>query len=172
MAIRVTAQACPPEHPDAFDLRQLGLPMRILRGGGQEEIAIDSGQVIVRLSVAAGTLLAGPVRLTYRIEGRRLLSRRLLALQQLDALMRLKRVPKPLRPELPERRKDRNLLLLRTIDALARSKPARAVAIELFGADCVETDWAHESDYLRMQTRRLIDAAKRLVNGGYLKLLR
>jgi len=171
MTIRVAACACPPEHPDAFDLRRLVLPVRVVRGGGQEEIAIVAGSTTVRLSLAAGTLLDGPVHLAYRLEGGRQLPRRLLALQQFDALLRLGRIPRPLQPELPARSRERHALLLRTLDALARYRPTRAIAIELFGADCVRADWAHESDYLRMKTRRLIDTARRLANGGYLKLM-
>lgn len=172
MTIRAVAYQCERDDPDGFDLHKLGLPIQVLRGGGQEEIAIDAGRATVRVSLASGTLLDGPVRLVYRLEGRRLLSRRLLALQQFEAVMRLGRVPRLLQQHLSERSSERMVLILRTLDALARAKPARAIAIELFGADQVEADWAHESDYLRMKTRRLIDAAKRLVRGGYLTLLR
>jgi len=172
MTIRASARACAPEDPDAFDLRRLGLPIRVFRAGGEEEVAIAAGPTIVRISVAGGTLLDGPVRMSYRVEGRQPLSRRLLALQQFDALMRLRRIPRPLQVALPARSSERMTLLLRTLDALAASKRTRIVAIALFGAERVEADWTHESDYLRMKTRRLIDAAKRLVKGGYLTLLR
>jgi hypothetical protein len=124
---------------------------------------------MVRLSILSGTLLDGPVMLDFCLGGRRHLERRLLALRQFDALLRLGHIPRRLlgRP----RNTARSAWILRTINALADHGSARAVGIELYGAQKVEADWTHDSDYLRMATRRLIDRARHLAAGGYLDLL-
>ena len=145
------------------------MPATIAKDDEGEEVKIGRGRAAVRLSISAGTVLNGPVRLTYRLEGRRELRRRLLALRQFEALVRLRRVPRPLAA--PTLNADGPALLVRTLDALAVNTSTRAVAIALFGAHLVARDWDHDSDYLRMKTRRLIGVARRLVAGDYLALL-
>lgn len=141
----------------------------MVKDGSGEELLIGHGRTAVRLSIAAGTMLAGPVCLDYKLDGRRQLGRRLLALRQWEALMRLRRVPRPLAA--PRLDGNRAIMLIRTLDALTVHTSARAVAIAVFGADLVARDWDDNSDYLRMQTRRLIDRARRLAAGDYISVL-
>lgn len=169
MTVRAAAVRCSADDCDAFDLRALAVPATIVKDARGEDVSIGRGRTAVRLSIRAGTLLNGPVRLVYKLAGRHQLARRLLALRQLEALMRLRRVPRPL--AVPALNGDRHMMLLRTLDALAAHRSARAVAIALFGEEVVARDWGHESDYLRMRTRRLAGAAQRLAAGGYLGLL-
>jgi hypothetical protein len=121
------------------------------------------------LSVEAGSVLDGPVRLAYRLEGQQYLAKRLLALQQWEALLRLRRVPRPLFA--PRLNAGRAVMLIRTLNALAVQTGARGVAIAVFGADIVARDWSDDSDYLRMKTRRLINLARRHAEGGYRAIL-
>jgi hypothetical protein len=169
MTVQATARRCRADAPDAVDLYALGVPATIVKDDLGEELMIGHGRVAVRLSIAAGTMLAGPVRLDYKLAGRRQLGRRLLALRQWEALMRLRRVPRPLAA--PRLDSERAMILIRTLDALANHSSIRAVATALFGADLVACDWNDDSDYLRMKTRRLIGRARRLIAGDYVSLL-
>jgi hypothetical protein len=47
----------------------------------------------------------------------------------------------------------------------------RQTAIRLFGKEKVERDWHHESDYLKLRTRRLVTQARALAAGSYRALL-
>jgi len=169
MTIRVAARSCAACDPDAFDLRTLGLAASVMCDGNREELCVGAWPTAVRVSVEVGTVLAGPVRLTYRVEGRQHLARRLLALRQWEALGRLGRVPRPLSS--PCLNPDRALMLIKTLDALAYHSNTHEVAVAVFGADVVARDWHNDSDYLRMKTRRLIGSAWRLVAGGYRAIL-
>ncbi len=169
MTIRVTAQRWPADDGETFDLRKLIVPVTIFKDAAGEEALIGRGRTAVRLSISEGSLLDGPVRLSYDLAGRRRLRRRLLALRQLDALMRLGRVPRPL--AVPALNTDRPWMLLRTLEALAANTKARSIAIALFGRSVVEQEWEHESDHLRSRTRRLIDKARRLTTGGHFALV-
>lgn len=168
MTIRAAALPCERGDRDAFDIARLRLPASLLKDDLGEEVAISGSGVTIRLSIEQGTLLKGPVCLDYRIRGRRHLRRRLLALRQFDAALRLGHVPPSLRSK--ARNVDRPDLILRTLDALAVTSRAHDVAIALFGAEKVDADWYHESDYLRSQTRRLMKRARYLAAGGYLGL--
>lgn len=166
MIIRAAASPCGHEDRDAFDITRLQLPASLLKDDCGEELAIRANGLTIRLSVEQGTLLKGPVCLDYRIRGRRHLQRRLLALRQFDAALRRGHVPPSLRGK--ARNVDRPDLILRALDALAVTSRARDVAMALFGAEKVHANWYHESDYLRSQTRRLMDRARHLAAGGYL----
>ncbi|SHL51842.1 Uncharacterized conserved protein [Sphingobium sp. YR657] len=169
MVIRVSAQSVSRDDPEAWDIGSLGRPVTIFKDALGEEVLIGTARTAVRLSIAKGTLLDGPVRLIYQLSGRHQLSRRLLALRQLEALMRLGRVPRRLAT--PAVNSNRSVLLVRTLDAMAIHNSARSIAAALFGQEEVDAKWMHESDYLRMQTRRLISRARYLANGGYISLL-
>jgi hypothetical protein len=169
LTVRAAAVPCPPGDADAFNLHALGCSATLFKDERGEELLIGRGRKTVRLSLHAGTLIGGPVRLDYRLEGRRHLERRLLALRRWEAMVRLGHVPHSLAA--PAANANRNMLVLRTMNALARSGRTRDVAIALFGEAHVARDWGHESDYLRMKTRRLISKARQLAAGGYLALV-
>ncbi len=170
MTIRATASPCDSGDPDAFDIQKLKFPAALLKDAAGEELAIQYGAQTIRLSLEVGSLLAGPVCLDFHLRGREYLQRRLLALTQLEALLRLGRVPRAARGK--DRKVVRPALLVRALDALAVTNGPQAAAAILFGPEAVASDWDHESDYMRSQTRRLIARARRLAAGGYLALLR
>ncbi|MGZ0074357.1 DNA -binding domain-containing protein [Sphingobium limneticum] len=102
--------------------------------------------------------------------GRRLLHRRLFALDRFAALMRAGRVPGSLR--IPGPWRSQWPLLIRTIDAMALDPRPRPVAVALFGETRVKSEWTAESDRLRMQVRRLLIKARGLLRGRYLDIIR
>lgn len=159
-----------PEDADGIDLLRLPCAA-VLRGArdGREELLLFEGGRCVRIEVTAGTLLAGPVRLLYTLAGFSELEPKLLTLRRLLALRRLGRLPATLYP--PERRARRWAMAFQAYDGARAGATHREIAIALFGAKRVETDWAAGED-MRMRVHRLIRTAERLVEGGYLRLLR
>ncbi|RZF60853.1 DUF2285 domain-containing protein [Sphingomonas populi] len=137
---------------------------------GGEQVLLGSGPRSIRLSVAQGTLLDGPVRLAYQLRGTDRLEIRLLALRRLAAFLRNRQMPAALFPVGAKAR--RWVETLRVLDALALTSRHRSVAEHLFGAALVRRDWSGGSDYLRTRTHRLIGQARALAAGGYLDLVR
>lgn len=140
----------------------------LLRCGGREELAIDAPGGAVRLSLESGTLLNGPVRLRYLLDGHRL-SNRLAALQRWDRLCRTG-TASPTSAATPSQAA-RWPLLVAALDAIADGSTLRQTANRLFGKERVVRDWHHESDYLKLRTRRLVTQARALAAGGYRALL-
>jgi hypothetical protein len=156
--------------PDALDVRRIGARALVLRDGpAKEQLLLRDGSRTLRLEVCSGTLLAGPVRLRYRIEGLAELSPKLMTLRRLVALRRLGRFPANLFPA--ERRAARWTLLIRALDALAAGASHREIAAGLFGERRTDSEWRTHSDYLRLRVQRLARTASALVDGGYLALL-
>jgi len=166
--IRASARTAASRADQAISLDGLPWPTAILKQGDREELAIRAPQGTVRLSIVDGTLLKGPVALEYRLDGPNL-AERLLALQRWDYLLRTGSWPQALIHHAP--RTDRWLLVLVTMDALARNLSLRETAIALFGLETVAREWNQSSDHLKMRTRRLITQARALAAGGYRKLL-
>lgn len=160
-----------PGDRDAFDLFALPGPATHLSlAGAGEHLLLGRGPRTIRLSIARGTLLDGPVRLAYQLAGTDRLELRLLALRRLAAFLRHGRLPASLFPG--SARTQRWTELLRALDALATSSSHRAVAEAVFGDMLVRRDWSGGSDYLRTRTHRLIHQARTLVAGGYIDLVR
>ncbi|MGK2912333.1 MAG: DUF2285 domain-containing protein [Sphingobium sp.] len=141
----------------------------VLRSDGQYEEAIfECAGETVHLVLRQGTLLEGPVRLVYEVDSMGL-SHRLIGLQRWQTL--LSGTPMPTRLQLRKPGQDRWLQLIATLDAISAGLSLRQTAIAVFGLETVEQDWKHESDFLKMRTRRLVARARHLAAGGYRDLL-
>lgn len=163
----VQVDAFPAAHDDAdaFDLGSIGASAVVLRGADGEKLLLGDNERRIRLDVRAGTILAGPVRLHYLVDGFAGLGHKLMTLRRLAGLRRLGHLPATLFA--PDRRAERWILLLRTFDALADGATHREVAEGLFGPGKVRDDWRSRSDYLRLRVQRLARTARSLVDGGY-----
>ena len=171
----VTFEACPavPGDQDAFDLESLTCPVLVLRdASGLEHLLIGDGACHVRLDIAGGTVLAGPVRLRFEFAGLAGMEAKLLTLRRLVALVRLGRFPHGLFPLPPARRARRWMMALRALDARRAGATHREIAAALFGEAMVAADWDGPSAYLRCRVQRLIRLGEALVEGGYRDLLR
>jgi hypothetical protein len=157
--------------PDGLDLGRVGCFSALLKGEDPlEHVLLSDGLRSLQLDVAGGTMLAGPVRLRFRLEGLRAIEPSLLTLRRLAALDRLGRMPQKLFPA--ERRALRWILALRALDARRHGASQREVAEALFGPERARTDWNAGSDYLRSQVRRLLRFGVRMSRGGWRELLR
>ena len=122
----------------------------------------------VRLEIISGTLLNGPVLLSYRLSGVQQVRWRLAALQRFIGCQS-GNVASGTRPRSSSGA--RRLQVLRTLDALALDPRHRAVSIALFGAPQTQSDWRQGSDYLKSRVRRLVAQARSLADGGYRNLV-
>ena len=168
----MTVDAIPADgdHPDALDIRRVGVEAVLVAVSGQgEQLLLRQGGRSIRLNVRSGTLDQGPVRLRYALEGFARLEPQLLTLRRLVGLWRMGRMPGELFS--PERRATRWIELLRTHDALVEGASQREIAAALFGSQAVHRDWRGHSDYLRLRVQRLAATARKLVDGGYRELL-
>lgn len=171
MAIVVHAVPTVQDDREGFDLLALPGPATHLSiPSSGEHLLLGKGARSIRLSVAKGTLLDGPVRLAYQLGGTDRLDLRLLALRRLAGFLRHRRMPAALFPIAVKAQRWSEII--GALDALALTSTHRAVAQALFGEMLVERDWTGGSDYLRTRTHRLICQARTLAAGGYLDLVR
>ncbi len=114
------------------------------------------------LEVRAGTLLEGPVRLTYDLAGFADIDIRLQALGHFVALHRLNRLPSGLFRTGPRAR--RWAMALQAWDGGRAGASQREIAVALFGGARVAADWA-AGDHMRKRVARLVRTGDRLVAG-------
>jgi hypothetical protein len=165
-------QARPPAGSavDAFDITGIGATVTIVVAeNGRELAAITDGYHRIRLDVVRGSLLLGPVRLSYVLDDTRDLEAQLLAVRRLTALRRKGRFVKSLFPR--ERMAPRWIAALRASDATAAGTSQRDLAQYLFGGLAVRTQWRGESDFMRLRVQRLLRIGRRMIDRGYLSLL-
>lgn len=168
--ILATAEAATASDQRVFDLFAQRVPATILlRRGMPEEVRLVSAGHAIRLSILSGTLLDGPVRLVFHLNGDRHLAIRLRALRVFERLVTRGRIPSPPAPGTPPQRK--MTMLLKTLDGLARGWSQRQIAMALFGDKAVAADWGGRSDFLKSRVRRLIAWADTLAGDAYLDLL-
>ncbi|QJU60275.1 DUF2285 domain-containing protein [Sphingomonas sp. AP4-R1] len=163
--IPVSARPASVDDPDAFDILDQWGPVAILqRKGMAEQILLTRSGQSVRLALVAGTFLNGPVRLAMEFSEWPLLNKRLETARRLAAFREPSFVQ---RVTSSPAGRDRRLLVLRTLDAMATEYSYRAVATALFGPEYVAREWNGRSDFLKSRTRRLVAHAEHLVDGGY-----
>lgn len=139
-------------------------------GDGREHAVISDGWHRIRVDVASGTLLRGPVILQCRIEAARSALPKMLPLKRLIDFLLYRRFARTLYPADP--RIERWLTALQVRDGLSDGASHRELADALYGAEQVAADWDGRSDSLRSRVRRLVAEAGRLSRGGYRQILR
>lgn len=166
----VRAAPVPDAHLDAFRLDRLPGRAVIRRlADAREQAIIGEGTRTIRIEVREGTLLAGPVRLTYDLAGFVDLDVRLGALAQFNALHRLGRLPRGLFR--PEPRARRWAMALQAWDGRCAGASQREIAAVLFGAERVAADWTTGDD-MRKRLVRLLKLAERLIGEAGPAMLR
>jgi hypothetical protein len=156
---------------DRFDPARFNSTLIVTRDpDGKEHVVLSDGRHHVRLDILQGSIERGePVFLEYRLEGIASARPSLLSLRRFLDLCRTGRFSGPLFRA--DRRLPRMIQLLQVHDALRAGATQRDIAIELFGAKRVETEWAGRSDSLRSRVRRLVRDARAMAGGGYRVLL-
>lgn len=155
----------------AIDFAQLGGDLFVQPdGAGGEHVLLRRGGMHLRVDVAAGTILDGPVTPRVLLLGIDGLAPPVLTLRRLAGLSRQGVLPLALRPR--SRRTARWVRMIQALDGLRAGASQRDLAVALFGADRVAAEWRGLSDHLRLKVRRLVREARRLAGGGYRALLR
>lgn len=155
----------------AFDLRRWRQHSTLVVGPAEREHLLLSGYgQRLRLDVVAGTVREGAVDLRYLFTPDSDTEPAITTLRRFLCMLRTGNVP-----ALPT---DRGLATRRSIDAvrvhdaLATGASIRDIAILLFGADRVRSEWHAPGEALKSQCRRLIAHARHMADGGYKALLR
>lgn len=149
-----------------FDLIGSAARATIIRRENREHVLLGVGAGAIRLDVAGGSLLEGPVSLMHDLAGVADLEPALAALRRFLDFRRtghLMAVPPA------SQRPRRQVLALRVHDALVAGASIRDVGVMLFGVQRVREEWAGEA--LKSQCRRLIAMARNMAAGGYRELL-
>jgi hypothetical protein len=169
--LNVDAVPAAPTADDSFDLARFAAMVSVVQSAGSgEHIAISDGYRRIRIDIAVGSLLEGPVLLRHHLQGIDHVDQKLLSLRRLIALHRHRRFVSSLFPVSPQT--TRIVMALRAYDALQAGASQRDIAIALFGNNVVDGDWIAGSDYLRLRVRRLVTLARRMAAGEWRQLLR
>lgn len=147
--------------PDAVDIRRFG-PRILLDMDGEHVHLIVHGEIF-RLDVVSGTVLAGPVHLTYQLVRDERLGR------QIDTIRRLEQAFAGTGPGQIEgtSRIARSTMALRAYDARADGASLREIATLLLGPG----EWPGPGEYRKSAIRRLVRMGERLVRQGPLPIL-
>ena len=147
--------------PDATDIRRFD-PRVVPDADGEHVRFIVHGEAF-RLDVVSGTVVSGPVHLTY------LLARDGRLARQMDTIWRLEQGFAGTGPGQGEgaSRIARSAVALRACDARADAASLREIASELLGAG----EWPGPGEYRKSAIRRLVSMGERLVRQGPLPIL-
>ena len=164
------ASAEPSDEPDdAFVLDKLRQFAALAGSPDVERLLLSDGCRSIRIDVRGASLLSGPVRLKYELEGVVSAKAPLLVLQRFLALASKGTFSRSL--HMPDPRARRQVLLLRTYDALQDGADQRTIAAGLISGRAVEKRWRVRSPSLRSQIQRLVQGARSMADGSFWGLL-
>jgi hypothetical protein len=147
--------------PDATDIRRFD--PRVVRDIDGEHVRFIVHGEVFRLDIVSGTVLSGPVHLTYLLAQDGRLAR------QMDTIRRLEHGLAGTEPGQIEgaSRIVRSAMALRARDARAAGASLREIATELLGAG----EWPGPGEYRKSAIRRLVSMGESLVRQGPLPIL-
>jgi hypothetical protein len=155
---------------DTIDFCNLNCTVTVLRSDQDgEQVRLSNGVHSIQLHALSGTVLSGPVHLTYHLDGFGRLNPKLATLRRLLAVRQLNRFSTSLFPT--DRRAGRWLMALQALDMSRGGIAHRRIAAQLYGQQNEDLDWRGSSDWMRARVRRAIRLGADLSNGGYLQLL-
>ena len=136
---------------------------RILPDAGGEHVRLNVRGEVFRLDIVSGTVMSGPVHLTYLLAQDGRLAR------QMDTIRRLEQGLAGTEPGQVEgtSRIVRSAVALRACDARGGGASLREIASELLGAG----EWPGPGEYRKSAIRRLVRMGERLVRQGPLPIL-
>ncbi len=150
-----------------FDFRECPLLKAVVRiGMGEHYILFSDGVRHLQLAISGVDLFAGPLTLHCTLCGLAEFEIKSVLLRRLSSLYRDRRFLRRLYPV--ERRAQRWTAMLRSWDGMEAGATQRDIAAVLFGQKAATKDW--DAGY-RTRVQRLVRGARKMVEGGYLKLL-
>jgi hypothetical protein len=164
------AWAEPSKDPaNALDLEGLPGQATLVLGEQAEHLLLSDGCRSIRLDATGASLVSGPVRLHYRLNGLGDASAPLVVLRRLLALARTGQFSRALHP--PEARLRRLVGILRAADALKAGASQREIAAVLLGAEAARPRWRIRSPSTRSRAQRLARSSAAMAAGGWHELL-
>lgn len=156
---------------DVVDFSKLGVSVTVLKlPSAQEYVLLTEGFLTIQFHVLSGTVLNGPVQITFQPGRLAVRKEELLTIDRFRAFRQNGRFDESLFPRHP--RAERWMMVLRTLEfAPLDSEPNYlAMAGALFRSENVR-HWTEENEWIRSRLRRVVTEARALVNGGYLNIL-
>lgn len=151
----------------AFHLLTLNGRRQLLIADGAEYLVVQRGYRSARLVARGRSLLSGPVRATFHIEG---LDRAGRVAETLRTLATFINEQEPKEPEFG--RCDAQLRdYLIALDGHLEGRSYRDIAQVLYGPDRVAETWSEETRFLKDRVRRAVGRGIELMSGGYRQLL-
>lgn len=165
----LTARAEPsPKDADAFLLDSVSQSARVILSPGCERILLSDGLRSLRIDVTGASPRLGPVRLSYGVEGIRSAAAALATLHAFLNFMTVGQFPRAPRAFAASARQ---ILLLRTWDAMIAGADQREIASALLSADAAAGRWRVNHPSLRSRAQRLVRTARHMAAGGFWRLL-
>lgn len=144
---------------DLFDIRDLAPFVSVeIDANHTEHWLFSDGHWIIRLDVHGGSLLGGPAKLEYRLNGVQSAKSKLEALRQFLVLSEKGSLPKSMIPR--EQRAARWILELRVGDAMLAGATEQEIARELFPDMIAPKRWRQNNASHRLQVQRLVRGAR------------
>lgn len=154
---------------DSFVLEQFMALAKIVESRAAQHLLLSDGYRSIRLDVTGVSLVSPPVRLLFDVSGIRALERPLLVLRRLRSLAIGRRFSVSLHPQVRQAR--RLVTLLRAFDALDAGASHADIAAGILSRDFDRQRWRVHSPSLRSRAQRLANAARRMGNGEFWRLL-
>lgn len=153
---------------ETFDFRHCPFLKVIVRMGTERlYVLLSDGARHLQLALSGIDPFSGPVVLTSTLCGMTEFETKSILLRRLSGLSRHNRFLRSLYPV--ERRAGRWMDMLRAWDGMEAGASRREICAALFGHRAAAEDW--DAGY-RTRVQRLVRGARRMVEGGYLELLR
>jgi hypothetical protein len=163
--VLVAQSARAPVNDDAFDLTDLAHPASVLQAGdGVEYVVIGDGIHRIRLELHGDSVVDGPVRLRYDLEGFDQAEAAVRTLRRFLALQRLGRFPETLFPL--DRIVARRVRALQAYDGQRAGASQREIASVVLGERLFRGS-DDNFDSIRKRVSRLLDLAEQRVDMAY-----
>lgn len=138
----------------------------VLRERDREQLSISDGLRRIGVVLENATFLGGPISLVFRINDDDRLPDQLRSLAEFRAFRRLGYFKRRVDPHAQQW-----INQLRAYDAVQQGASEREIARTLFPRRLDDEGWREGSESVRSTVRRLIVNSRRMVCGGYHKLL-
>lgn len=160
-----------PEADEPIRINRLKCVCRILvTADGQQHVVLLDRRRAIQL-LCEGPLAVRPnVNLVVMLESMRYMNLKRATLRVFLSIYKDSRPGRTLRRDAPSAINLRDTLM--AIDGKRLGMSDREIAIALHGEDRVRAEWRSRSGPLRARVRRLVRNGEKLMDGGYLRLLR
>lgn len=158
---------------EVVDFRRLKIAVTVLQTqAAGEHVLLCDGLHAIQLHVLTGTVLEGPVQLSFKPAGMRVGKEDLVTLERFAAIRRSGNFsPREFKPHTNAERWLLALKIRQLLQSTDGPPDLLQLARTLFPAENV-SHWSADTDWIRSRIRRAIQEGAALVDGGYLSMLK